>query len=68
MGYFPKLSKTPILKLILKQNNDHTKLRNYRPISLLEVTGKIKKNTHRRTKEYLETNKLLPNTTWIHKG
>lgn len=41
MGYFPRKFKTAISKLILKPNTDHTSPLNYRPIYLLEVTGKI---------------------------
>ena len=40
-GYFPETYKTAILKFIPKSNTDPTNPINYRPISLLEVTGKI---------------------------
>lgn len=41
MGYFPQFFKTGIIKLIPKPNTDHTNPINYRPISLLEVSGKF---------------------------
>lgn len=53
------------MKLIPKPNIDHTKPINYRPISLLEVTGKkIEKIINKRLIEHLVTNNLLPKTQY----
>lgn len=41
MGLFPNKFKTVIIKLLPKPQTDNTNPINYRPISLLEVTGKI---------------------------
>lgn len=41
MGYFPNKLKTGIIKLQPKPHTDNTNPLNYRPISLLEVPGKI---------------------------
>lgn len=50
MGYFQTKFKTAILELIPKQNADHRNSINYRPISLLEVAGKIlEKNIQQKT-------------------
>ena len=63
MGYFPKQFKTGTIKLLPKPNTDHTQPINYRPISLLEVTGKIlEKIINKRIIQYLEFNNLLPTT------
>ena len=63
MGYFPKKFKTAILKLIPKQKTDQTAPSNYRPISLLEVTGKtLEKIINRRLRKFLEANNKLPST------
>lgn len=52
MGYFPRKFKTAILKFIPNENSDHTNPINYRPISLLEVTGKVfRKKSQHQTKE-----------------
>lgn len=60
-GYFPTKFKTGIIKLIPKTNTNHKDPINYRPISLLEVTGKIlEKIINRRLRNYLEQNQNLP--------
>ena len=41
MGYFPIILKEGIIILILKPGKDPTKVASYRPITLLEVPGKI---------------------------
>lgn len=60
-GYFPDKFKTAIIKLLPKANTDQTNPINYRPISLLEVTGKIlEKIINKRLRNYLEQNNHLP--------
>ncbi len=62
MRYFPELYKTAIIKLIPKQGTDHSSPINYRPISLLEVTGKIlEKIINKRIRQFLEEHEKLPN-------
>lgn len=62
-GYFPKGFKTAIFRLIPKQNSDHSKPIKYRPISLLEVTGKgFEKIINNSLREYLEANDIIPET------
>ena len=57
MGYFPERFKTAILTMIPKPNKDSTKPENYRPISLLEVPGKImEKLLKERLVRFLENN------------
>lgn len=66
MGYFPQFFKTGIIKLIPKPNTDHTQPINYRPILLLEVTGKnYEKIIHQRLIQHLEYNNLLPITQYV---
>lgn len=61
MGYFPKVFKHAKLKLIPKPNKPSTDPNNYRPISLLEVPGKIfEKIINTRLRTFLETNDILP--------
>lgn len=61
MGYFPNIFKHAKIKLIPKPNKTATDPLNFRPISLLEVTGKIfEKIINKRTRKYLETNNILP--------
>jgi len=70
MGYFPKKFKIALMIFIHKEGKDPTRVENYRPISLLEVPGKIfeKILTNRLTK-YLETNnKLNKNQYGFRKG
>lgn len=40
-GYFPALFKLAILKLVLKSGKNPTDSINYRPISLLDIAGKV---------------------------
>ena len=57
MGYFPLYYKIALLCLISKPNKDITNPLNYRPISLLEVTGKIfERILNDRLMKYLEEN------------
>lgn len=56
-GYFPSLFKLAILKLILKSGKNPTDSQNYRPISLLDITGKIyEKLINERFRQFLEHN------------
>lgn len=41
MGYFPIIFKNAKMIFIPKPGRDTCKVENYRPISLLEITGKI---------------------------
>ena len=60
MGYFPDYFKTAILCFLGKPNKDLTRPINYRPISLLEVTGKIlERILCDRISRYLESNDIL---------
>lgn len=60
-GYFPQAFKTALIKLIPKPNKATTDPYNYRPISLLEVPGKIlEKIINKRLRTYLEHNNILP--------
>lgn len=63
MGYFPDKFKTAIIKFIPKENTDSTNPINYRPISLLEVTGKVlEKILNPRLRALLETKNILKDT------
>ena len=63
LGYFPKKFKQATIKLIPKQNKPTTNPINYRPISLLEVPGKIfEKIINKRLRGYIESNNTLPNS------
>ena len=58
-GYFPKLFKSAILKLIPKEGKDATLPQNYRPIALLDNIGKIfEKIINTRLRQYFEENNL----------
>lgn len=59
-GYFPdELKKTKMI-FIPKGGKDNKEITNYRPISLLEVTGKLfEKILNARLLKYLENNNLL---------
>ena len=63
MGYFPDAFKIALLCLIGKPGRDLKNVNNYRPISLLEVPGKIfEKLINQRLMNYLENhNKLNTN-------
>ena len=58
-GYFPRMFKSAILKLIPKEGKDATLPQNYRPIALLDNIGKIfEKIINSRLRQYLEENNL----------
>lgn len=58
-GYFPDFWKTATLRLIPKQGKNSHYAQNYRPISLLEVPGKIfERILNRRLRQHLEDNNL----------
>ena len=63
MGYFPIIFKDGMIILILKPGKDPTKVSSYRPITLLEVPGKILENIiNERVYEFAESdNKLHKN-------
>ena len=62
-GYFPHKFKGAIIKLIPKPNKPSTDPLSYRPISLLEVPGKIlEKILNKRLRTYIEVNNILPPT------
>lgn len=63
MGYFPQKFKEAKIILIPKPNKKGTDPRDYRPISLLEVPGKIyEKILNKRLRHYLESNNMFPHT------
>ena len=65
IGYFPKLYKIAILRFIQKEGKDGTRPINYRPISLLEVVGKIlERIINDRLVKYLEENNLFNNNQY----
>ena len=54
-GYFPKLFKSAILKLIPKEGKNTTMPQNYRPIALLDNIGKLfEKRMNTRLRQHLE--------------
>ena len=60
IGYFPDSWKKAKVIMVQKPNKDHTNPKNYRPISLLPVLGKIYEGLIcERLVTYLEQNKLL---------
>ena len=60
LGYFPRFFKLALLKFIGKQGKALTNVSNYRPISLLEVAGKIfEKIILKRLNRFLIENNLL---------
>ena len=63
MGLFPNCFKHAKIKLLPKPNKPSTDPINYRPISLLEVPGKIfEKIINQRLRFFLEQNNCLPNS------
>lgn len=51
LGYFPTKFKTALIKILPKHNTNTKDPKNYRPISLLEVPGKIlEKIIHKTTR------------------
>jgi len=70
VGYFPTKFKNAIMVLIPKAGKDPQKVENYRPISLLEIPGKIfEKIINDRVKMHMENNGLFnPNQYGFRKG
>ena len=63
LGYFPNKFKTASIKLIPKPNTDQSNPINYRPISLLEVTGKLlERIINTRITIHLETKNIIKDT------
>ena len=61
LGYFPAKFKHAKIILIPKPNTKGTNPTEYRPISLLEVPGKVlEKIINSRLRNYLETHNILP--------
>lgn len=62
INYFPKSWKTAVIIPIAKPNKDHTKVENYRPISLLPTLSKIfEKAILTRLNKFLALNNVIPN-------
>ena len=57
MGYFPIILKEGII-VILNPGKEPTKVASYRPITLLEVPGKILRDINEKIHEYAEYNKF----------
>ena len=58
-GYFPDKFKEAVIRLIPKHGKNHHKAENHRPISLLEVPGKIfERIINLRLRVHLEENQL----------
>ena len=70
LGYFPLIFKEGIIILILKPGKDPTKPSSYRPITLLEIPGKIlERIVNERIQGYAERNsKYHPNQFGFRKG
>ena len=70
MGYFPIIFKEGIIILILKPGKDPTKANSYRPITLLEIPGKIlERILNERIQGFAEANgKFHPNQFGFRKG
>ena len=63
LGYFPKLWKSAIVKVIPKPNKDTKFAKNFRPISLLSCVGKIlERIIASRLSLHMETNKMFANS------
>lgn len=61
MGFFPTQFKHAEIKMIPKHDKDPTQPINYRPISLLEIPGKVyEQSLNNRLRQYTEFNNLLP--------
>ncbi|KAK9876130.1 hypothetical protein WA026_011247 [Henosepilachna vigintioctopunctata] len=61
LSYFPKAWKAATTILIPKPNKDHTSPDNYRPISLLNVLGKIfEKILNERLRDFAESRNIIP--------
>ena len=70
MGYFPVLFKNGLLTLILKPEKDPKEVVNYRPITLLEIPGKILEHiVNERLQRLYETKNLYnPNQYGFRSG
>lgn len=70
MGYFPIFFKKALLAFCSKPGKDPTQVENYRPISLLEVPGKIfERILTERLDDFLQENNLLnPNQYGFTRG
>lgn len=70
MGYFPLMFKKALLHFIGKPGKNHALVENYRPISLLEVPGKIfERILTERLDAFLAANDLInPNQFGFTKG
>ena len=65
MGYFPDLYKLGLIRFTGKPGKNHTLVENYRPISLLEVPGKIfERILHTRLLKHLQDNNLINNNQY----
>ncbi|XP_064120181.1 uncharacterized protein LOC135224785 [Macrobrachium nipponense] len=65
MGYWPDFFKKALLPFVGKKGKDLTTVSNYRPISLLEIPGKIlEKIIQIRFNEFLEDNLLTNNNQY----
>ena len=68
MGYYLDWFKKAILKFIQKDEKDATKVENYRPISLLEIPGKLfEKILNERLMKYLEENDILNENQYAYR-
>ena len=60
IGYFPRIWKDAKVTMVQKPNKEHTNPKNYRPISLLPVLGKIFEGLlSERLVTFLEQNKII---------
>ncbi len=63
IGYFPEQLKPTLLKCIPKSISDTTNPMTFRPISLLETTGKIlEKLLNNRVRDLIEEKQFYPNS------